>query len=307
MEKKKIIIIVLAGILSILIITGSYFIAQARLKMGTRVSKEEIHTMYVKINPLVKLTFKEKYYSCDDSEEASCDRHFYRVTKYELIDENAKKIYKDLNLKDENLYQAILTLCDVAISNKIMFNEIEITTDSESIKDSDILSYMKSNSENKINYLVHVNYQKTINEKKLLQEESEQKKTYLVTFNSDGGTAIDAQNVEEGKVAVKPSNPTKEGYNFVEWRLDGKAFNFDTVITQDITLEAVWEKAKTTENKPQSQKEVWQENEEPKPEVENKDEPSQTLPVEETPTVPEETPKAPDTTDAPVSPQPTGE
>ena len=86
MEKKKIIIIVFAGILSILIITGSYFIAQAKRKMDTRVSKEVMHTMFVKINPLVKLTFKEKYYLCeDDDKKASCDRHFYRVMQKKFI------------------------------------------------------------------------------------------------------------------------------------------------------------------------------------------------------------------------------
>jgi len=72
-------------------------------------------------------------------------------------------------------------------------------------------------------------------------------KTYKVTFNSDGGSKVTTQTIEEGKVATKPTNPTKETFKFVEWTLDGKAFDFKTKITDDITLKATWkEKAKYT-------------------------------------------------------------
>lgn len=65
---------------------------------------------------------------------------------------------------------------------------------------------------------------------------------YTVTFETDGGSAVKSQSVEKNKTAVKPENPTKEGYTFVMWTLDGKTeFNFATTnITKDITLEAVW-------------------------------------------------------------------
>jgi len=70
---------------------------------------------------------------------------------------------------------------------------------------------------------------------------------FNVTFNSDGGSKVTTQTIEEGKVATKPTNPTKETFKFVEWTLDGKAFDFKTKITDDITLKATWkEKAKYT-------------------------------------------------------------
>ena len=72
-------------------------------------------------------------------------------------------------------------------------------------------------------------------------------KTYKVTFNSDGGSKVTAQTIEEGKIVTKPKDPTKETFKFVEWTLDGKAFDFKTKITDDITLKATWkEKAKYT-------------------------------------------------------------
>ena len=52
----------------------------------------------------------------------------------------------------------------------------------------------------------------------------------------------------EGDKVIKPTDPTKEGHNFVEWRKDGEtiAFDFNTLITNDITLKAVWSKHEFT-------------------------------------------------------------
>ena len=67
-------------------------------------------------------------------------------------------------------------------------------------------------------------------------------KQYKVTFNSDGGTKVAQQFIEEGKVASMPTNPKKNGYTFVEWQLNGKKYNFNTQVTKDITLKAKWKK-----------------------------------------------------------------
>ena len=73
-------------------------------------------------------------------------------------------------------------------------------------------------------------------------EENPDTKAYVVTFNVDGGSTINAQEVEEGETLTAPTDPTKEGYIFVEWTLDGKTFDLNTKITKDITLKAKWEK-----------------------------------------------------------------
>lgn len=64
---------------------------------------------------------------------------------------------------------------------------------------------------------------------------------FVVTFDSSGGSAVAAQNIAEGDKATKPANPTKEGFEFVEWQLDGEAYDFAAVVTKDLTLVAVWE------------------------------------------------------------------
>ena len=61
-----------------------------------------------------------------------------------------------------------------------------------------------------------------------------------VTFDSDGGSTVAAQTVEYNKKATKPTDPTKTGYTFDKWMNGTKAFDFDTAITEDITLKASW-------------------------------------------------------------------
>lgn len=65
---------------------------------------------------------------------------------------------------------------------------------------------------------------------------------YDVSFDSNGGTAVDTQkNVQYGTTATKPENPTREGYRFLGWFTNGEAFDFSTPITKSMTLTAKWE------------------------------------------------------------------
>ena len=67
------------------------------------------------------------------------------------------------------------------------------------------------------------------------------KKKYVVNFDSNGGSFVLAQNVEDGTLLNKPDNPTKDGYEFLYWEYNGSQFNFSTKVTEDIILKAVWE------------------------------------------------------------------
>lgn len=68
-----------------------------------------------------------------------------------------------------------------------------------------------------------------------------------VTFETNGGSTIESQTLEAGSKAIKPADPTKDGYHFVNWYIDpaftnGSEYDFDMPVTQDITLYAKWEK-----------------------------------------------------------------
>ena len=68
------------------------------------------------------------------------------------------------------------------------------------------------------------------------------KETYRVKFDSNGGTSVATQRVDEGNRATEPRDPRRSGYTFLGWYLNGRKFSFNTRIYEDITLEAKWEK-----------------------------------------------------------------
>lgn len=80
----------------------------------------------------------------------------------------------------------------------------------------------------------------TITENTTLYAQWKSIPTYTVTFDSDGGSDVASQTIEEGNRATKPADPTKEGYDFVGWYNGNTEFEFDEVITGDITLTAKW-------------------------------------------------------------------
>ncbi|MCL2607036.1 MAG: InlB B-repeat-containing protein [Methanomassiliicoccaceae archaeon] len=65
---------------------------------------------------------------------------------------------------------------------------------------------------------------------------------YDITFDSNGGSYVESQEVEHGETVAKPiDDPTKVGHTFKGWYLDGYPFDFNTQIDSDITLVAKWQ------------------------------------------------------------------
>ena len=63
---------------------------------------------------------------------------------------------------------------------------------------------------------------------------------YTITFDTDGGSAVDAQTVAYGEKAKTPADPTKTGYTFAGWELGGNAYDFAAAVTGNMTLTAKW-------------------------------------------------------------------
>ena len=71
---------------------------------------------------------------------------------------------------------------------------------------------------------------------------------HTVTFDSQGGSEVEAQTVLVGDYARQPSRPEKAGSYFLHWseEIEGERFVFTSrIITKDITLYAVWGEAYT--------------------------------------------------------------
>ena len=67
--------------------------------------------------------------------------------------------------------------------------------------------------------------------------------TWRVTFESNGGSAVPAENVPKDTAVAEPTAPTKAGNAFDGWYSDEALtapWNFATPVTQDMTLYAKW-------------------------------------------------------------------
>ena len=68
---------------------------------------------------------------------------------------------------------------------------------------------------------------------------------YNVTFDANGGDPTSAaQRVAAGGKATAPTAPTKERYTFRAWQLNGADYDFEAVLSSDITLVAALEQLK---------------------------------------------------------------
>ncbi len=76
--------------------------------------------------------------------------------------------------------------------------------------------------------------------------------SYVVAFDSAGGSKVESQVIAAGECATEPETPTRAGYTFKGWVLaDGTAYDFSTPVAKSFTLTASWvkdaEPAKTEE------------------------------------------------------------
>lgn len=67
-------------------------------------------------------------------------------------------------------------------------------------------------------------------------------KSFTATFDADGGTSVSSQEINKNGKVAEPASPTKEGYVFLYWELDGEEYDFNTEVTGDITLIAKYQK-----------------------------------------------------------------
>ncbi len=86
---------------------------------------------------------------------------------------------------------------------------------------------------------------------------SEEATVYEVSFETDGGSKVESIMVEKGLKLNLPTEPTKDGYKFIDWIDDeGKVVSKDFIVKEDIELKATWEKNASSENEKEPVKET---------------------------------------------------
>ena len=122
MKKNKLIVIILIILVIVLSVVGFIFIKDKDTKKME--TKKETYYAYVKINPLVKLTFDINY---DCSDKDNCNVKSNKVTNVDLLNDDAKSIYTNLSYKDKKLEEVVASLINVADeNNKDISNIIKV-------------------------------------------------------------------------------------------------------------------------------------------------------------------------------------
>ncbi len=66
-----------------------------------------------------------------------------------------------------------------------------------------------------------------------------------VTFDANGGSAVDSQKILKGQKVIEPTNPTRNKYSFVRWNNGNNPYSFDSPALDNLTLKAEWKATET--------------------------------------------------------------
>lgn len=231
---------VVSGIILLIIIFITVFLILRNKE--TKELKENTYTMYVSTNVLSKLTFKESYYECKKNKEVRvCSDYNIETLTHEYLDETESNI----DIKNKDILEILKEIYNKSLDNNKEYSYIKLITDWDNkYSESDIKEYISSNKE------VIIEKDETINEEEIINKltKQEETKTYIVKFETDGGSIVNSQIVKENELVSKPDNPSKDGYTFKEWQLNEIVYDFNNPVTSEITLQAIWEKLESKPN-----------------------------------------------------------
>ena len=213
-KNKKILYIIIVCVIVLLIGLLAIF------EIVTKEEKEKVdnyYTLYLKSNEedILKLNLHEGYILCKRfNKEKICSEKIFESTEVTLY---------NTELNDE------------FINTNTVVNSINEFIKNNDLENVVIISDYKFNEND---FLGTFSYEKDIN--------NDNTNYYTVTFDTDGGSSIDSVVVKDGEKLNKPNNPSKDGYSFVNWEYNDTEYNFDNVVTSNLTLKAIWKKNSAT-------------------------------------------------------------
>ena len=185
------------------------------------------------------LYLKENYYECwRPFERYICSDKTHEITRIEFKDKDLEEIYQDIDFKGLSLEDALIQYFNIE-------NEDRTTIDANIFSTYNL---DKEAEENILNSIDKEEVKIKFFYQELILTANDNTNYYTITFDTDGGSSIDSIVVANNDILEEPALPTKEGYTFLNWELDGEEYDFTTKVTSDITLTAVWKENKTSSN-----------------------------------------------------------
>lgn len=153
------------GLIILIIIIVGLIIILNKDKDEKKVLREATHTMYVKINPTVKLDFKIIYYECldDNGKVTYCADYDDEVMDFELINDDAKEFYNEMDFKGKTVIDSLISLCDIARDNKVSFENLTIVSD-HNFDEEKIMEEIKNGSKYHSELNVYIDFKEMDNE-----------------------------------------------------------------------------------------------------------------------------------------------
>ncbi|MBQ8892637.1 MAG: hypothetical protein IJ068_07240 [Bacilli bacterium] len=223
---KRWISIILMGIAIILFSLAFMMSLQNKNNVSKSDSKENEYnyTAYVKINPSIKLEYVQK---CIDN---NCNDPF--VTNYELINQDAKDLFQDINLLENqnNLKDVIHLICTTLKEKNIEFSDVEVYSDWNGIVD-----YLKNEEDNSYTYTTSIIEKDVINS--IINEKEDslemQKENNNISNNEE---SISSNSNSKEEIIVK-NNYTIYLSDGVKFTMGGEAYCCTECITDDLIQE----------------------------------------------------------------------
>lgn len=187
---------------------------------------ENNYEMYIKGEKTVKLSIKENFNTCKSDD---------KVKRCGIIKDTIKNATNLTTKEDLSSYtnkDAIDTIKDII--NRDKSTKISIQTNWNSRFTKEELESLLKNDKKNINVEI----------KDALEQTTNKKAEFTVKFDAKNGKKVKEVTVKKDGRIKKPNNPTKKGYTFVEWQLDGKKYDFNKKVKKDLTLVAKWKKKK---------------------------------------------------------------
>ena len=162
----------------------------------------------------------------------------YAVLNLNVTDHRAKSVQVYLNGEklitnnNHGLYSLTNGKCQLRIDGAKLYDEEN---------SRNVISFILLNEEG--NYLVDAQNRITNNYISLIRNSSINRRSYTISFNTNGGSTLPNINVEEGNKLSLPSNPTKNYFVFQGWFNDPNfqnRFDPNEYIVGGKTLYALW-------------------------------------------------------------------
>ena len=205
----------------------------------TYVEKEYVVSIINNSKWEANLYLKENYYECwRPFERYICSDKTHEITRIEFKDKDLEGIYQDIDFKGLSLEEALIQYFNIENKDRTTIDANIFST----------YNLDKEAEENILNSIAKEEVKIKFFYQELILTANDNTNYYTITFDTDGGSSIDSIVVANNDTLEEPALPTKEGYTFLNWELDGEEYDFTTKVTSDITLTAVWKENKTSSN-----------------------------------------------------------